>query len=824
MSHLSRRALLGLLAVVSLVAALAPPAGASKPTRDYIVVFADSVQHPGFVAHAQADAAEGDMSSFFKTLGGYAVTLPTDEVADLRSNPKVDYVTIDHQVSVQEEVKIDTKTNGGIEVFEATLPTGIQRSYASANKALSIDGVDNLRANVDVAVIDTGIDFAHPDLNVVTRTSCVTGTCIDGSGTDVYTHGTHVAGTIGAIDNGIGVVGVAPGARMWAVKSLGDGGSGQESWIIKGVEWVTAHAGEIEVANMSLGCECPLTALEEAIGKSVKAGVVYAIAAGNSSSDAKFFSPAKYEGAITVSALADYDGKPGGKSASTCTNYGLDDRSASFSNYGTIVDIAAPGVCILSTAPGSKYGLKSGTSMATPLVAGAAAVLAGQNNPNSEADVKAIRNTLVAAGNFEWTDSSPDGVKEPLLDLSNEATFKLASLPENTALPVPSPATPLQAVPETTTTGTWTGSPTSYAYQWQRCNAAGSECVNIAGATKSSYTPIEGDVEKTLVVKVTATTPAGSASAFSKATGKVIPIGQITEYPAKAGAKWIEAGPDGNLWYTTSASPAKINKITTAGTVTEYLSPFKESQFGQIVAGPDGNMWFAEYRGNTGTSPAHIGKITMAGAVTEYALPNGSQPTGLTVGPDGKIWFTAKRSNKIGKITTAGAITEYALPASTEPESITVGPDNNLWFTEPCGGLFGCNGKIGKITTAGAITEYTLPTGPAGPVGITVGPDGNLWFTEYTVNKIGKMTTAGVLLAEYNLPAGSRPYDVAKAPDGNLWFTNWESSKIGRITTSGAITEYALPANSRPQGITVGPDLNVWFAGAWSSKVGKIAP
>jgi len=169
--------------------------------------------------------------------------------------------------------------------------------------------------------------------------------------------------------------------------------------------------------------------LKEAIEESIEAGVVYVVAAGNSSKTVELVTPANVKPAITVSALADYDGKPGGKSSPTCENYGSDDHLASFSNFGSTVDMTAPGVCILSTEPSKKYGLKTGTSMASPHVAGAAALLAAQKNPNSAKDVEAIATTLKETGNFGWTDTSGDGVQEPLLDVSNESTYSITTPP-----------------------------------------------------------------------------------------------------------------------------------------------------------------------------------------------------------------------------------------------------------------------------------------------------------------------------------------------------------------------------------------------------------
>jgi virginiamycin B lyase len=395
-------------------------------------------------------------------------------------------------------------------------------------------------------------------------------------------------------------------------------------------------------------------------------------------------------------------------------------------------------------------------------------------------------------------------------DGSDLAFTTIINAPENTVLPVASPETPDQAVPESTTTGTWTNSPTGYAYQWERCNATGGECAAISGASSSTYTPVVADVGHTLVAKVTAKNSGGEGSAHSKATGKVQATGTITEYSLTSGSwpRGIASGPDGNLWFTDQNS-SKIGKMTTSGTATEYSVP-SGSEPVSITAGPDGDLWF------TDAASAKIGKITTSGTIIEYALPGGSYPTYIATGSDHNLWFTAGGTAKVGKITTSGSITEYSLPAESEPFGITAGPDGNLWFTERL------LNRIGKITTSGTITEYSLPTGSF-PWEITAGPDGNLWFTDVLSNKIGKITTSGSI-TEYSLPAESEPFGITAGPDGNLWFTDYSSSKIGRITTSGTITEYSLPTNSRPEGITAGSDDNLWFTDAVSSKIGKITP
>jgi subtilisin len=394
--------------------------GALPGNDRFIVVFRPGVREPERTANELVQAHGGTLGFVYRhALSGFSVELPAAAAAALARNPLVSYVEPD-QVAY---------------AFSHTVPTGIRRIFADGNPNLRIDGVDDVRIDVDVAVIDTGIDWTHPDLNVVARTDCSGGspfraTCSDGSGDDGNGHGTHVAGTIAALDNDFGVVGVAPGARLWAVKVLSDNGSGWNSGVIAGVDWVTARASSIEVANMSLGGGNS-QALCDAVRASVAAGVVHAVAAGNSDADAGSYSPANCPDAITVSALADFDGLAGGLSAPTCRS-DQDDTLADFSNWGAAVDIAAPGVCILSTWKGGGYATLSGTSMAAPHVAGAAALLkaSGVLHPLT------VRETLLAGANLDWTDDSGDGRKEPLLDVSGGA-FAPATVPGPAPAPPP---------------------------------------------------------------------------------------------------------------------------------------------------------------------------------------------------------------------------------------------------------------------------------------------------------------------------------------------------------------------------------------------------
>lgn len=326
----------------------------------YIVVFKDSVSNPADVANEMAKTHGLSLDyTYTSALKGFSATIPQARLNKVKGDERVQFVSEDRVVKA----------------FAQTTPTGISRVKAPENS--------NKGTGIGVAVIDTGIDLTHPDLqtNIIANTSCIRG---KKTGNDDNGHGSHVAGTIAAVNNGVGVVGVAPEAKLVAIKVLNSTGSGSWSSVICGIDWVTANSAvyNIKVANMSLGGggssdnNCGNTnndALHKAICKSTNAGVTYVVAAGNSSSDASTFVPAAYDDSvITVSALADSDGQPGG--LGSVTSYGVDDTFASFSNYGSVVDLGAPGVSIYSTWKGGGYNTISGTSMATPHVTGSTAL------------------------------------------------------------------------------------------------------------------------------------------------------------------------------------------------------------------------------------------------------------------------------------------------------------------------------------------------------------------------------------------------------------------------------------------------------------------
>ncbi|MCI0640597.1 MAG: S8 family serine peptidase [Gemmataceae bacterium] len=330
---------------------------------EFIITFKSNVRDPAAEAARLAQRGNGRVLHVYSgPFLGCAIKVDGDAKPFLAADPVV--ARLEH--------------NAERVALVQTIPTGMSRMGMSYQQPKGVGsgfignifvGISNQgREFIQVAVIDSGVDQTHPDLNVVQSIGFGN---LSGVG-DPNGHGTHVAGTMAARHNDQGVVGVVPGAKIWALRVLDANGSGTAADSIAAILFVAANAGQIGVANMSYGgpnVQAEINAIEAA----VVAGVVMVAAAGNASVDAAGDSPASAPSAITVAALADSDGRSGGLGATTSA--GADDTFATFSNFGAVVDVIAPGVDILSTLPGNTYGAQSGTSMAAPHVAGLAALI-----------------------------------------------------------------------------------------------------------------------------------------------------------------------------------------------------------------------------------------------------------------------------------------------------------------------------------------------------------------------------------------------------------------------------------------------------------------
>lgn len=352
-------------------------AGAYASDAPYVVVYDSSVSDPAALT-STLERASGLTPGFEyrAALKGFSARLTGAQLKRVKEHPGVAYAVPDATMTAASMQPV---------LAGETVPPGIRRVQAASLTDA------HAAATPAVAVLDTGVDLANPDIDAVSGKNCIS---TSSPAKDDNGHGTNVAGIIAARDNGSVVTGVAPGTRIVSVKILNSKASGTLSQILCGIDWVTANAAtyNIRVANMSIvgsgkndnNCGASNNDPEHAaICRSTAAGVVYAVAAGNSKVDMAGTRPASYPEVLSVTAMTDSDGKPGalGK-APSCKSGEADDKYASYSNFavGTAAaahTIAAPGTCVVSDKMGGGTSTYYGTSQAAPHVAGSVALCFG---------------------------------------------------------------------------------------------------------------------------------------------------------------------------------------------------------------------------------------------------------------------------------------------------------------------------------------------------------------------------------------------------------------------------------------------------------------
>ncbi len=350
---------------------------------EYIITLKDNAEAPALntpSANARVAAFSEQLLSkhrlssanirrtFSGKISGFVAKLSEEEMKTLQNDASVALIEPDRVVGVCSCVDVVAPAS----VTWSTRKTGYGNGQNFEEKT--------------VWIIDTGIDLDHPDLNVDTERSQ---SFISGqtSADDNNGHGTHVAGIIGALNNTIGIVGVASGVKLVALKVLNQLGEGRLSSVISAVSYVSQNGKAGDVVNMSLGMDGISTTLDRQVQAAADKGILFAIAAGNDGKLANGFSPGhvNHANVFTVSAV-DSTG-----------------RFASFSNYGNdVVDVAAYGVRILSTYANGRYAILSGTSMAAPHVAG----------------LLLIRGTAVPT--FGAATNDPDGASDPIARVSSQ--------------------------------------------------------------------------------------------------------------------------------------------------------------------------------------------------------------------------------------------------------------------------------------------------------------------------------------------------------------------------------------------------------------------
>lgn len=530
--------------------------GTDALARDSWLVTLVADADPPSEAPDLARAAGGEVGIVYRlAMHGFQLS-GSEQAADaLRRNPRVASVQPDRAVYLTDLLP------HGVDRVEAWDQAGTDGSYQQG-----------FRGNgARIAIMDTGIDLDHPDLvgaiDVGLGANCVNPALPPNDG---YGHGTHVSGTAAAPYNTVGIVGVAPEARLVPIKVFDDAGSSAESIIMCGFERILGlnadadPSNDVDVVNMSwgeqrAGGDCLSDPLHGAVCRLHGAGIIMVGGVGNAAGNADEFVPAAYPEVIGVSALADFDGAPGGNAGCPFILeifwFECDDTFAFFSNSGASVDVIAPGVQEYSTWAGGGYQTSSGTSMATPHITGIAALMAAAA-PGLSPD--AARAALIAsgdcpdgrsaeddgvpgcAGQGTWPED-PDGIPEPMGNAIG-AALAVAGTPPLPPVP-PSDPTLTAIAGDASVELAWTapeddgGAPVT-GYVIYRGTSAGTEAQHATVGSVLTYTDAGLSNGSTYWYQVAAVNSAGSGARSNEASATPQGVATVPSAPQNlVGAK-----------------------------------------------------------------------------------------------------------------------------------------------------------------------------------------------------------------------------------------------------------------------------------------------
>lgn len=598
--------ILGSIAAPASAEAAGEPALPGSPgsdllARDSWIVTMVADANPAEEAPGLANEANGTLGNVYThALHGFQFRGSAAAADALRHNPRVASVQADRAVYLTEAVPF------GVKRIDAYVVGEPDHAYARG-----------FRGNgVRIAIIDTGIDLAHEDLAATTDVALGKNCVGTGPPQDGYGHGTHVAGTAASPLNGVGLLGVAPESRLVPVKVFDDAGSSSEALVLCGIDHIVGLAtdgdptNDVQVANMSFGedrawGDCSTDALHTAICAASAAGITLVGGAGNSAVNAQSFVPAAFPEVISVSALADFDGQPGGLAGCGLVPdigwFECDDTFAFFSNWGD-VDVMASGVAIQSTWPGNQYKVMSGTSMATPHVSGVAALMKAANPALTPADILALMTQTGECPNQAYADADgisgcigqgtwpddPDGIPEPLVN-----ALQAAQAAADTAAP-PAPTAPGAPTLDAATAGdgsvglTWTapaddGGAAITGYQIWRGTASGGEALLTTTATAgTSYvdSPATNDTTHYYQVAAVNSTGAGGRSNELSATPRA--AANVPGAPLNLVAKATRTG--GGVGLTWSAPSSDGGSPITAYRIYRGTAPANKTLLTDVAS------------------------------------------------------------------------------------------------------------------------------------------------------------------------------------------------------------------------------------------------